>query len=262
MPFTLLELMYKNWFLGQFMCKLVPFIQATSVFVSAVTVSAIAIDRKRTIVTLLPHKMNIDHKLTRYTIGIWFISLLLSLPISFTKKVTAVGLPGYIMYYKCIEKWPSVNSRITYMLVTSLAQFLIPMTILLVTHLRIKSHLTCSENKNFKMQKVLWRNRRITMMLMNVSIVYTISWLPWNGFNIIADFNPHIMTTQNLYLGFAVCHLIAMTSSTTNPIFYGWLNTNIQREWIHIIRKIHRNLWTHSADITSTKQMDLKSEPS
>ena len=45
MPFTLLALIRRSWYFGQLLCKLIPFIQAVAIFVSAATITSIAIDR-------------------------------------------------------------------------------------------------------------------------------------------------------------------------------------------------------------------------
>ena len=45
MPFTLVAIIRRSWSFGAFMCKLVPLIQAVATFVSAATISFIAIDR-------------------------------------------------------------------------------------------------------------------------------------------------------------------------------------------------------------------------
>lgn len=51
MPFTLVAIIRRSWAFGAFMCKLVPFIQAVTTFVSAATISSIAIDRMNQITT-------------------------------------------------------------------------------------------------------------------------------------------------------------------------------------------------------------------
>lgn len=45
MPLTLVQLLLKNWMLGDFMCRVVPFLQAVNVFASTMTITAIALDR-------------------------------------------------------------------------------------------------------------------------------------------------------------------------------------------------------------------------
>jgi hypothetical protein len=45
MPFTLIAIIRRSWSFGAFLCKFVPFIQAVTTFVSAATISSIALDR-------------------------------------------------------------------------------------------------------------------------------------------------------------------------------------------------------------------------
>ncbi|XP_013784684.1 neuropeptide F receptor-like [Limulus polyphemus] len=242
MPFTLVELILRNWPLGEFLCKVTPFVQASTIFVSASTISAIAIDRHYSILTINPAKtQNGKRRVVVCTCVIWLVSMVLSLPICIAKRLEKVGLPGYVIYEKCIEEWPSSSSKLVYLLITLIAQLAIPATVLLTTHFRVKAHLNFtvmkqsgrrSTLKSERTQRELRRKQRATMVLLNVSLVFTISWLPWNVINLVADLYPTIMSPKNLYMVFAICHLIAMSSATSNPIMYGWLNTNIKRELV------------------------------
>jgi hypothetical protein len=45
MPFTLIAILRRSWSFGALLCKFVPFIQAVATFVSAATISSIALDR-------------------------------------------------------------------------------------------------------------------------------------------------------------------------------------------------------------------------
>lgn len=53
MPFTLMAITRRSWSFGTFMCKLVPFLQAVTTFVSAATITSIAIDRMIHITTYM-----------------------------------------------------------------------------------------------------------------------------------------------------------------------------------------------------------------
>ncbi|XP_067136649.1 neuropeptide F receptor-like [Centruroides vittatus] len=241
MPFTLFELLRRSWPLGILMCKLVPFVQGSTVFVSAATVTAIALDRHYVIVNQNPNRCKENKKyISLYTGAMWIISLILSLPICLSQTIKSVGLPGILVYEKCIEQWAWPHGKGLYTLMIMTVQLVIPATVLAVMHFRIKAHLnmsiaqhdsSCSERLN----KELSRNRRATMILSTIAIVFTISWLPWNVLNLVADFHPSSMSPRNLYVAFAACHLIAMTSAVTNPILYGWLNTNIRQELIRMV---------------------------
>ncbi|XP_035231550.1 neuropeptide Y receptor type 5-like [Stegodyphus dumicola] len=249
MPFTLLVIIRRSWFLGGFLCKMVPFVQASTIFVSAATVLAIAVDRYNAVISFNPQNPKGNRREMLISTGvIWLSALLLSVPISIYQGTVPVGLPGFHIYYKCVELWPSSSYKGIYTVVTLVVQFVIPAVALLVTHIHIRSHLnsriikvdsdTLKEqglNMNYeKLKRDLRRNTRATMVLLNISLVFTISWLPWNSLNLLAEFNPDLLSPRELYLAFAICHMAAMSSSVTNPILYGWLNSNIRREMVKL----------------------------
>ncbi|XP_054917335.2 neuropeptide F receptor-like [Dermacentor andersoni] len=253
MPFTVYSLTRKTWPLGELLCKLVPCFQSATVFVSAATVSAIAFDRHQTVVAVsVQRPEDSRRRVAWYMAAIWIFSVALSLPMCLSQSLQKVGLSRRYMYEKCVEQWPSPGAKQLYTLVTLLIQFVIPTTALVVTHFRIKSHLSCSaasvpggsatapDKRGYseRLQRELRRNRRATMVLLNVSVVFAVSWLPWNAMNLLTDFHLEGISPQRLYLIFAVCHMIAMSSATTNPIMYGWLNTNIRRELLGVRNRV------------------------
>lgn len=80
------------------------------------------------------------------------------------------------------------------------------------------------------------RNSAANRSLMVVTLTYTLSWLGWNVFNIAADFLPiEDYDPQTVYLTFALCHAVAMSSATTNSVMYGWMNRNIRSEIVKLL---------------------------
>ncbi|GBN81861.1 Neuropeptide F receptor [Araneus ventricosus] len=266
MPFSLIALIKRRWILGLTLCKLVPFVQAATVFLSSATVSAIAVDRHKNVLSTFPSGRRRQHKEVIITIiAVWTISFIISSPILYAQTVRNVGLPHIYVYEKCLEEWPWDNAKGLYTVIIVLVQFLIPTLVLIITHLRIEAHLNYASsryNKSAKrpseerVQKERQRNRRATFVLLMISAVFSITWLPWNIFNLIADFYPDCMTVESLYLGFVVCHIIAMTSTTTNPILYGWFNSNIRKEILSVRDKIS-NIISNRKDASACKR-DVK----
>lgn len=249
MPFTLVVLIRRSWFLGAFLCKLVPFIQASTIFVSAATVLAIAVDRYHAILSFNSQNPKRGTKeMVFSTIFIWVTAFIMSIPIGIFQGTVPVGLPGLHFYYKCVELWPGSASKGIYTVLTLIMQFVIPALALLFTHFHIRTYLNAKifkvDSNEIKSQEPdlnkerlkrdLRRNTRATMVLLNICIVFTLSWLPWNSLNLLVEFKPNILDPKHLYLAFAVCHMAAMSSSVTNPILYGWLNNNIRREMVRM----------------------------
>lgn len=228
---------------------MVPFVQASTIFVSAATVLAIAIDRYNSIMSFNPQSPKGGRReMTLSTTLIWITAFLLSIPICVFQGTVPVGLPGLHLYYKCVEIWPSPMSKGIYTILTLTVQFVIPALTLLITHVHIRAHLNSrifkaesdilkSERSTINQEKLkrdLRRNTRATMVLLNISIAFTLSWLPWNTLNLLAEFHPNLLDPKALYQAFAICHMAAMSSSITNPILYGWLNSNIRREMVRM----------------------------
>jgi hypothetical protein len=71
---------------------------------------------------------------------IWLIGLLLASPICVYQKIVAFGIEGFVSYDKCVEMWPN-NNRGIYSFVVLITQLLIPSSVMLMSHYRIRAHL-------------------------------------------------------------------------------------------------------------------------
>ncbi|CAK9296108.1 unnamed protein product [Gordionus sp. m RMFG-2023] len=98
----------------------------------------------------------------------------------------------------------------------------------------------CSVNKAY--EKRNQKNRKTNMLLMSIALVFTISWLPLNLFNLLSDMESVSSSTLfqnlNIPLIYACCHLFGMSSACSNPILYGWLNDNFKKEFKLIFSKL------------------------
>jgi hypothetical protein len=70
----------------------------------------------------------------------------------------------------------------------------------------------------------------------SISIIFAISWLPLNIFNILSD-TDFIKPGPTYYLINAICVLFAMSSAVSNPFLYGFLNENFKSEYITLLNK-------------------------
>ncbi|MBN3305901.1 NPY6R protein, partial [Amia calva] len=73
-------------------------------------------------------------------------------------------------------------------------------------------------------------------MLMSIVVAFAVCWLPLNIFNIIFDWNHETLQNCSHNLVFTLCHLVAMLSTCINPIFYGFLNKNFQKDLNLMVR--------------------------
>ncbi|MBN3316941.1 NPY1R protein, partial [Atractosteus spatula] len=102
-----------------------------------------------------------------------------------------------------------------------------------ISDLNIYVRLKRRNNMMDKMRENKYRSsetKRINVMLFSIVVAFAICWLPLNIFNAVIDWNHEIIMNCNHNPLFSLCHLTAMVSVCVNPIFYGFLNRNFQRD--------------------------------
>ncbi|KAI1278442.1 Neuropeptide F receptor [Halotydeus destructor] len=308
-PLTLVQLLRRSWSFGSLLCQMAPLIQGVEIFVSALTVSAIALDRLLRITGILPSqhqwRPGSSYKsVIMTTVITWSVAFILSLPVAISYDVISVGNPKIVVLQMCMETWPP-RARIIYTVITFLAQLIFPTLMLSVSYFKISSYLEtrsplfrpvvqrnggqataddesagCQIETRETVSEVIgsedtqrerhtrsshqrqWtscvtcvtsghemacvrvsrqrmkenkRNKKAIVALIAVWLSFMASWLPWNLVNLYAELHDTIdLSTEQFYLLYICCHLIALSSATTNAILYGWLNSNIRKELIAI----------------------------
>lgn len=112
--------------------------QALSIFVSTLSITAIALDRYHVIV--YPTRENLK-KLGAVLIlvCIWLISLLLASPMLVWRELQhhAINFPGLTSISFCTEQWPVLHGRAYYSAFSLVFQYLLPIITVTVAYSRI-----------------------------------------------------------------------------------------------------------------------------
>uniref|UniRef100_A0A1B6EEC8 G-protein coupled receptors family 1 profile domain-containing protein n=1 Tax=Clastoptera arizonana TaxID=38151 RepID=A0A1B6EEC8_9HEMI len=242
MPFTLVSILRREWDLGLVLCKLVPTLQGTNIMVSIGTITVIALDRYFTIVRGQDSASNRRRVVTSIAL-VWFFSALAAMPVFIYQRTVPFTFHQVVLYEMCLEGWPSIEVKILYGTCVLLVQAIIPAAVVGIVHARIASYLNAhakTQRDSRRAKRELQRNRRTTVLLSCVAILFAVSWLPLGIFSLIADVlvnndNPLKISLQSLYVALAVCHITAMSSAVSNPVVYGWLNSNIRHEFLQLL---------------------------
>jgi hypothetical protein len=88
-PFSVSRVLLDHWPFGQFLCSLVPFVQVMSVYVSSLTMAAIAVDRYRVILTPLKRRLRPPHGLIIMAI-LWILASMAALPYALYSEVVPI----------------------------------------------------------------------------------------------------------------------------------------------------------------------------
>jgi len=158
---------------------------------------------------------------------IWIIAVLCAAPLYIYRRLIhfKIDLPMlniHVISY-CIEEWPEdlplFSGSVYYSLFSLALQYFIPILIVSSAYLRIyyrlKKRFVVSQNIPSVDERIQSRRgrrmKRTNCLLISIALIFGVSWLPLNFFNIYSDFNRQELT-QGYYVMWSFCHMSAMTS--------------------------------------------------
>lgn len=95
------------------------------------------------------------------------------------------------------------------------------------------------------------KRKKMNVLLMSIALIFALSWLPLNIFNIISDLKLNIIKAGHTYfLINAVCILLGMSSAVSNPCLYGVLNENFKREYSRLFNVLFIRFYSNVQENT------------
>lgn len=238
LPSTITYTLMDRWILGLALCKLTSFVQCLSVTVSIYTLVLITLERHQLIIHPTGWKPVLGHSYLAVAVT-WIMGCFVSLPFfsfTFVEDLTSHNLSiptNPDAHLVCIEDWPSELNRLAYTTSMLVFQYCLPLTLISVCYLRIFLRLSqrrdIIERTRDARQRNAKHSKRINAMLASIVALFALCWLPLNVFNTIFDWHHEALLWCHNAV-FSVCHLTAMASTCVNPIIYGFLNNNFQKE--------------------------------
>ena len=76
---------------------------------------------------------------------------------------------------------------------------------------------------------------RMTLVLSCIAVTFLVSSLPLHLFFTMTELGLVTVSDPGNYLfSLGLCHVAAMSSCVSNPVLYGWLNTNFRKEILKV----------------------------
>lgn len=235
-PLTPMYTFLGRWVFGRALCHLMPYAQGTSVYISTLTLTSIAIDRFFVIIYPFHPRMKLNTCIF-IIVFIWVFSLVVTCPYGL---FMGIQITNNKTYY-CEESWPSDRSRRIFGVCTTVLQFLIPFLVIAVCYtcvsIRLKDRARSKPGaKNTRREEAdRDRKRRTNRMLISMVAIFGISWLPLNIYNISNDFYAQMTEWNYYFVSFFLAHSMAMASTCYNPFLYAWLNENFRKEFKQVL---------------------------
>lgn len=241
-----------RWIFGTFLCHLVAFLQCCCVYLSTLTLTAIAIDRFFVIIFPFRPRMKLCTCIFILCV-VWIFAIMLTSPYGYYMEIVDQVIDSQEVML-CDESWPTEDIRKLFGTVTSILQFFLPFLIILICYLCIfcklqnnKKKVSKSKNSKKKQncEKILRKKTSTNQMLVLMVGIFGVCWLPLNIINILDDFNLNLNDSPYYNLLFFTSHLVAMSSVIYNPFLYAWLNENFRKEFKQILPCLFVNISTH-----------------
>ncbi|XP_075997614.1 prolactin-releasing peptide receptor [Genypterus blacodes] len=222
-----------GWAFGRPLCYLVPLLQCATVFASALSLTAIAVDRY--IVVAHPVRRRISASgCAAVTLGVWIVSLALAAPPCLYTRYLDLR-PSGMNLVVCEEFWPnSGHLRLLYSCFILIATYMIPLTSVCVSYcaitISLKRYAVPGEPCHNQQR---WNKRRKkTFSLLVASVLaFALCWMPLQVLNLLLDLDPdfHIIGKRYVNILQICCHLVAMSSACYNPFIYASLHSKVRK---------------------------------
>lgn len=219
-----------SWTFGKSVCYVCPLFQGSSIFISTLTLTAIALDRYFAIVH--PLKARLSCGCTFFLmISIWTVSFLLVTPYAISMKYEVEECTVL-----CYENWEVQELRHIYGVVVTAIQYGLPFVVITFCYTSICRKLWQRPRKpSIAVGYRTAKKRRMVRMLIWMVVIFALCWAPINIGNIIRDNYPVLVDNRNFPIIFLATHLIAVSATCWNPILYGFMNKNFQREFLMVL---------------------------
>lgn len=205
-------------------------VQATSVYVSSLTMAFIAIDRHRALTK--PFAIKIGEKVNQRLLAvlIWVVAIMLALPLSLFNEVVEVFT--FRPMTRCQVAYPAgfeQSLSIAVSVYTLITQCLLPLITASVAYSHVayriyhRKLLTSATNTYATHAFQQSKMRTLTMMLV-CCVSFGACWMPLNIYYLLVDLN----LIKPSYLKLVTFHVIAMSSACYNPFIYCWFNAKFR----------------------------------
>ncbi|NXN77843.1 GPR83 protein, partial [Bombycilla garrulus] len=230
-PFTLARFVNSTWIFGKGMCHISRFAQYCSLHVSALTLTAIAVDRHQVIMHPLKPRISTG-KGVIYISVIWIMATCFSLPHAIYQKLFTFEYSEDVTRCLCLPDFPEPADLFwKYLdLTTFILLYVLPLLIISAAYVTVAKKLwlrniigDVTTEQYFILRK---KNKKTIKMLMLVVILFAVCWFPLNCYVVLLS-SQTIRTNNALYFAF---HWFAMSSTCYNPFIYCWLNDSFRSE--------------------------------
>ncbi|XP_068452326.1 KISS1 receptor b [Clinocottus analis] len=236
-PFTATLYPLPSWVFGEFMCRLVNYLQQVTAQATCITLSAMSVDRCYvTVYPLQSLRRRTPRMALAVSVSIWIGSLLLSIPVAVYQRLEAGDWFGPQTY--CSEVFPSARLQRAFIVYSFLAVYLLPLlTITACYAFMLKRMGQASVNPvdgGYQLQAQAGRaaavRARVSRMVVVMVALFLVCWGPIQVCILLQTFGLRSYVLYKLRIW---GHCMSYSNSSVNPLVYAFLGNNFQKAFRH-----------------------------
>ncbi|ETE67668.1 Gastrin-releasing peptide receptor, partial [Ophiophagus hannah] len=238
-----------EWLFGRVGCKLIPFIQLTSVGVSVFTLMALSADRTLSLVfrykaIVRPMDIQASHALLKICLKaatIWIFSMLLAIPEAvfsdlrrFYDKGTNKTFISCTPYPLTNELHPKIQSMASFLIF-----YIIPLSVISVYYYFIAKNLIRSAYNlpvegTIQVRKQMESRKRLAKTVLVFVCIFAFCWLPNHIIYLYRSYHYSEVDTSVLHFITSLCaRILAFINSCINPFALYLLSKSFRKQFNH-----------------------------
>ncbi|MBN3314318.1 GPR54 protein, partial [Atractosteus spatula] len=237
-PFTATLYPLPSWVFGDFMCRIVNYLQQVTAQATCITLSAMSVDR--CYATVYPLQ-SLRHRTPRVamavSVSIWLGSFVLSVPVAIYQRLESGYWYGPQTY--CTESFPSAYHQKAFILYTFLAVYLLPLITICFCYAfmlkRMSRPVVEPVDNNYQVQLLAERSEamrtKISKMVVVIVVLFTICWGPIQFFILLQAFYSNFRRSYATYKIKIWAHCMSYSNSSVNPIVYAFMGANFRKSF-------------------------------
>ncbi|XP_031695758.1 gastrin-releasing peptide receptor-like, partial [Anarrhichthys ocellatus] len=227
---------YEEWLFGRVGCKVIPFIQLTSVGVHVFTLTALAADRYKAIVKPLDMRtLSTTTCIVLRVALIWLLSLVLAIPEAVFSDLHTFNVPStnesFVTCAHARELHPKIHSMASFLIFYIMPLLVISVYYTFIARSLMRSASNLTVQGFFYTQQVKSRKRLARTVLVFVGL-FAVCWLPCHVIYLYRSYHySQVDTSLVHFVCSVVAHILASTNACLNPFALYLLSDNFQKEF-------------------------------
>ncbi|KAJ8350432.1 hypothetical protein SKAU_G00255620 [Synaphobranchus kaupii] len=229
-----------EWLFGRVGCKLIPFIQLTSVGVSVFTLAALSADRYKAIVTPMDiQASNPTVKICVRAATIWMFSMTLAIPEAVFSDLHAFSIAETNETFVTCAPYPSVgdlhpkiHSMASFLIFYIIPLFIISIYYFFIARSLIRSAYSMPAEGNIHIRRQMESRKRLARMVLVFVALFAVCWLPNHVVYLYRSYHYTEVDTSLLHFISSVCaRVLAFANSCVNPFALYLLSKSFQKQF-------------------------------